>query len=146
MSLSSFLCMLSRETLRGGRRSRGMQRITNFRALCSLPRKWQQSSLLSAPPRPAWDPGFTHQRSSVSAPRPYEYSTPMFSPALSESSLDYDSEPACCLIGVGLDAGLPCVAPPRIGRGKTHFHSLLCLEEASRLGQPFSNKQQGTVQ
>lgn len=91
--MPSFLCMLSRETLKGGRRSRGTQRTTNFRARCSLPRKWQPSSLLPAPPRPAWDPGFTHQSSSVSAPRPHEYSTPMFSPALSESSLDYDSVP-----------------------------------------------------
>ena len=39
----------SRETLKGGQRGRGTQRTTNFRALCSLPRKWRQSSLLPVP-------------------------------------------------------------------------------------------------
>jgi hypothetical protein len=49
MSLSSFLCMLSRETLKGGQRGKGTQRTTHFRALCSLPRKWRQASLLPVP-------------------------------------------------------------------------------------------------
>jgi hypothetical protein len=89
--------------------------------------------------QPAWDSGFTHQRSSVSARRPHGYCTPMFSPALSESSLAHDSGPRpLVLFGVGLVVGLPFVAPPDKRRGRTHFHPLLCLAEASRLGHPLA--------
>ncbi len=89
--------------------------------------------------QPAWDSGFTHQRSSVSSRRPHGYFTPMFSPALSESSLAHDSGPLV-LLGVGLDVGLSFVAPPDKRRGRTHFHPLLCLAEASCLGHPFRNR------
>src|SRR2546423_13807266 len=106
---------------------------------CSLPQKWRQSSLLPAPPQPAWDAGFTHQSSSVSARRPQWYSTPMCSLVLSESSLAPDpGHRPVALLGVGLDVGLPFVTPPDKRRGRAHFHPLLCLYEASRLGHPFS--------
>ena len=94
-----------------------MQRQTNFRAPCSLLRKWRQSSLLPAPPRPAWYTGFTHQSSSVSASRPSYYSTPLCSRAPSESSLAHDlSLQPSILLGVGLGgASLLCLFSRSVG-------------------------------
>jgi hypothetical protein len=88
-------------------------------------------------PQPAWHSGFTHHCSSVSAHRPREYSTPLVSARLTVPSLADDlGSRSVALCGTGFDACSPFVALHGKSQGETHFYSLLCLAEASRLAHP----------